>query len=128
MPDITVSYGRSFDFHAFFLGIFIHYWRVFMSNKVQYLHQNKTLQIVCLIDVHILECQHAKCDYWLWKVLWFNCFFFGYFSYNYYLHVWKDIISSNFYKLYVKAEVYKWKVILCKHSFWLICYFHPYSI
>ena len=35
----------------------------------------KLSQIVCLINVHILDYQHAKCDCWLWKVLWFDCVF-----------------------------------------------------
>ena len=35
----------------------------------------KLLQIVCLINVHILVCQHAKCDCRLWKVFWFDCVF-----------------------------------------------------
>ena len=44
----------------------------------------KLSQIVCLINMYILKCQHAKCDCWLWKVLWFNCIFWVFFSYNYY--------------------------------------------
>ena len=39
----------------------------------------KLSQIVCLINVHILICQHAKCDCRLWNVLWFNCVFSGIF-------------------------------------------------
>ena len=35
---------------------------------------NKLSQIVCLINVHILLCQHAKSNCKLWKVLWFNAF------------------------------------------------------
>ena len=35
----------------------------------------KLSQIVCLINVHILECKYAKCDCIIWKVLLFNCVF-----------------------------------------------------
>ena len=31
----------------------------------------KLSQMVCLINMYILKCQHAKCDCWLW----FNCIF-----------------------------------------------------
>ena len=42
--------------------------------------------------------------------------FFGNFLYYYLLlHVSNDITSSNLYRLYVKTEVYWWKVNLCKH-------------
>ena len=41
MRDVTASYGRSFDFIAFLLGIFIHNWRAFMS-EVFYLQQTFT--------------------------------------------------------------------------------------
>ena len=33
-----------------------------------------------MINLYILECQHTKCDCWLWKVLWFSCVFWK-FSY-----------------------------------------------
>ena len=46
MPDVTASYGRPFDFNAF-LGIFMNYWRVFMT-KVLYLHQTFTVFIVLM--------------------------------------------------------------------------------
>ena len=42
----------------------------------------KHSQIVCLINVYILEYQHAKYDCWLWQVFYFA--FFKNFSYNYY--------------------------------------------
>ena len=43
--------------------------RIFMS-KVLYLHQTFT---VCLsINIHILICWRIRCNYKLWKVLWFN--------------------------------------------------------
>ena len=56
----------------------------------------KLTEIVCLINIHILECQDAKCECRLWKVLSFNCVLFGYF--HILLHVWDVIASSNFYK------------------------------
>ena len=41
MLDVTASYGTSLEFIAFFLGIFIHNWRSFMSDLL-YLHQTFT--------------------------------------------------------------------------------------
>ena len=38
MPDVTASYGRPFDFIAF-LGIFIHFWRPFMSELLVNFHR-----------------------------------------------------------------------------------------
>ena len=48
MSDVTASYGRSFDFIAFFGYFHIHYWRVLMS-KVLYLHKtfNKNMNKTC---------------------------------------------------------------------------------
>ena len=34
----------------------------------------KISQIVCLINRYILTCRHARCDYKVQKVIWFNCF------------------------------------------------------
>ena len=39
------------------------------------------LQIVCLINLHILVCQHAKCDCRLQTVFLFNCVFTRIFTY-----------------------------------------------
>ena len=41
----------------------------------------KLSQIVCLINVHILVCQHVKCDCWLWKVFYLICVFWEFFIY-----------------------------------------------
>ena len=77
MPDETTSYGIQFDFITFFVHFHtllltaIHVWVVFSSTKLS--------QIVCLINIHILFCQ---CDCRIWKVLWFNAFFWA-FSYYY---------------------------------------------
>ena len=46
----------------------------FMSELI-YSTSTKLSQIVCLINVHILECQHVKCDCRLWMALWFDAFF-----------------------------------------------------
>ena len=64
----------------------------------------KLSQIVCLVNVHILACQRAKCHCRLRKFL-FR------FLRTLALHIWNVITSSNFYKLYVK----EWKVNLCNH-------------
>ena len=50
-----------------FLSILIHFWWL---NCCIF---TKRSQIVCLIGVHFLKCQHTKCNCRLWKVLWFNC-------------------------------------------------------
>ena len=60
-------------------------FRVFSYIIVDHSYSNwcistKISLIVCLINVHILVCQYAKCDCRLWKDLWFNFFFFGNFS------------------------------------------------
>ena len=59
----------------------------------------KLLQIVYLINVHILLCQLAKYNCRLWKVLWFKLRSWK-FSYII-LHVWHVITSPSFYKLYI---------------------------
>ena len=33
----------------------------------------KLSQIMCLISIHILACQHTRCNYKLWNVSWFCC-------------------------------------------------------
>ena len=58
---------------------FFGYFHTFLTSiQVLYLSQ-----IVCMINVYILKCQHAKCDCCLWKVLWFNCIFWVLFIYYY---------------------------------------------
>ena len=72
MLDVTTSYERPFDFIAF-LGVFSYIIDELLISEVFYLHQT-------FIDyVFDLECQHAKCDCWLWKVL-DSIAFFEYFS------------------------------------------------
>ena len=66
MSDVTAIYGTPLDFIVFF-------W-IFSYNFDDYLCLNyciltKLSQIACLINIHILVCQLAKCDCWLWKVL-----------------------------------------------------------
>ena len=58
-------------FHSNFgyFGYFFSCLNCYISTKLS--------QIVCLIDVHILVYQHAKCGCTLWQVIWFNYFFFG---------------------------------------------------
>ena len=68
----------------------------------------KKSQIMCLINVHILICQYAKCDCRLWKVLWFDPFFWEY-SYTYH------IVLHDFIKL---LQIMCKKVNLCNHL-WL---------
>ena len=69
---------------------------------LKYFIFTKHSQIVYLMNVYILVCQHAKYDCRLWKALWFNRFL-G--NFQLLLHIWNVITSSNFYKLCVKAEV-----------------------
>ena len=56
-----------------FLGIFVH------NYCLKYCIFTKLSQIVYLIDVHMLVCQHTKFDSQLWKVLLFNCIFWEFF-------------------------------------------------
>ena len=56
-----------------FLGIFIHFIDEYSCLK--YCIFTKLSQMVCLINMYILKCQHAKCDCLLWKVLWFHFLF-----------------------------------------------------
>ena len=92
---ITTSYGRPFDFIAFF-GIFIHIhvWSVSIFTKLS--------QIVRLISVNSLVCQHAKCDYRLWKLLLYNCVFW---EFSYITCFWNILTLSNFCRLLcIKVE------------------------
>ena len=66
--EFSVSEFRRFEPNPCFSGIFIHNCRLFMKCFIF----TKLSQIVCLINVYILVCQHAKCDCRLWKLLWFN--------------------------------------------------------
>ena len=43
----------------------------------------KLSQIVRLINVHILVCRYARCNYRLWKVTWFKYICLGIFKYYY---------------------------------------------
>ena len=70
----------------------------------------KLSQIVCLINVHILVYQHAKCNCSLWKDLWFNTFFLA-FSY-----IITCLKRYRFIKLL--QIVYYWKVNFC-NNLWL---------
>ena len=64
---------KVFDFITFF-GYFSYIIDEYSCLK--YCIFTKHSQIVCLTDIHILVCQHVKCDCWLWKV--FYLFFFIY--------------------------------------------------
>ena len=57
-----------------------------------------------LINVRILVCQHAKCECSLWKFFYLICVFWGFLIY-YTTCLKLYITSSNFYKVYFKAEV-----------------------
>ena len=85
-----------------FLGIFYTLWRPYMS-ELLYLH--KLSQIMWLINVHILVNQYAKCECSLWKVLWFNCVSFAEYQFIFHIYVCNVITSTNFWKLFVKAEL-----------------------
>ena len=77
--DVTKSYGRSFDFIAFF-GYFSN---IIDENLcLKYSIFIELSQIMCLMNVHILLYQHAKCDCSLKRVLWFNCIFGNFHTYN----------------------------------------------
>ena len=77
---------------------------------MKYFIFTKHSQIVCLINVHILVCQmwlQVMEGYMIQLRFWV----FSYIT----TYVWKFIASSNFYKLFVKAEVYRWKVNICNY-------------
>ena len=105
LPDVTASYGRPFDFIAFF---WVFSYTIDEYSCLKYFIFNKLLQFVYLINVHILVCQNAKCDCRLWQFLWFNCVFWEFSYINTCVKDYKT--SSNFYKL-SKVEVQIWKVI-----------------
>ena len=69
MPDLTASYGTPL--------ILLRLFGYFHDDHscLNYYIFIKLLQIICLINLHILVCQNAKCDCKLWKILWFNCVF-----------------------------------------------------
>ena len=50
----------------------------------------KLSRIVCLIIIHILVYQHARCDRKLWNALWFYCVFLWIF-----IHFWRLFIMSE---------------------------------
>ena len=70
----------------------------------------KLQQIVCLIDVHILICQHAKYSYRLWKVLLFDSVFREFFIYI------TTCFNQTFKNCLLRQNVYWWKVNLLKYS------------
>ena len=97
-PKVAASYRPPFVFIVFF--------KEFSNNIVDCSCLNcyistKLLQIMCLINVHILEYQHAKCVCNLWTVHWFDrvsCEFSYILYYN---------NLSNFYRLFVEAFMFK---------------------
>ena len=66
MPDVTAIYGTPLDFIAFF---WVFSYIIDEYSCLKYCIFTKLSQIMYLIDVHILVCQHAKYDCMLWKVL-----------------------------------------------------------
>ena len=77
----------------------------------------KLSQFVCLINIHISYVNMSNVTVSYGKFSNLIAFFLGIF------HIITRCFklyrtSSNFYKLYVKAKVYKWKVSLCKYL-WL---------
>ena len=67
MPDVTACFGTFFDFIAFF---WIFSYTFDEHSCLKYCIFTKVSQIVCIINVHFLVCQHAKYDSSLWNVLW----------------------------------------------------------
>ena len=74
MPDVTASYGIPLDIVTIFAN-FAQNWRILISEVFYH--------------THILLCLYARCNYKLWKVLWFDWFFEKF-------YVWYVIFSSNF--------------------------------
>ena len=79
-----------------FLGIFIHYWRAFVS-EVLYHHQtftdcvsNYTFISSCQIRLQVSRYSDLIANFW---------------NFHIFLHVWNVITTSNFCELYIKAEV-----------------------
>ena len=99
MLDVAASYGTPFDFIAFFEFIVDD---IDDHSCLNCSCATKLSQIVCLIDVHTLVCQHTKCNCRLWKILRLGYIFE---DFHILLHVSNVINSPSFYKLYTKAEM-----------------------
>ena len=70
MPDVTASFETPLDYVVYFKEFS---YIIDNYSCLKYYIFTKLSQTVCLINVHILVCQHAKCDCKLWKVLRFYC-------------------------------------------------------
>ena len=81
---------------------------------------SKVSQNICLINTHILIYWHARCQYKLWKALWFYCFFWV-LSYIFDDHSCLNCCISNKLSLIVYpifTDMSKWQIWLeaMKHS------------
>ena len=89
VPYIILNYPKITEFLIFktlclgTLKTLPYVWKIYHKNErhlfITHIF-NKLSQIVRLINVHILVCQHSKSDCSIWRVLWFNCVFWE-FSY-----------------------------------------------
>ena len=82
MPDLTASYGTPFDFIVLF---WVFTYIINELSCLKYCIFIKLSQIVCLINVHIFECLHVKCDCWLTESFPIQFHFLGIFIYYYIL-------------------------------------------
>ena len=101
IPVVTASYEMPFNliFDCFFSSIidehsFLKYF-IFIQHS----------QIVCIINIHILVCQHAKYDCRLWKVLWFNCIIWKFSNIFTCLKRLSFVKLRQNYRLYVETDV-----------------------
>ena len=76
----TSSYGMLFDFLAFFTYFPIIFDQYSCLKNCIF---TKLSLDVSLFNTHILVSQHAKCDYWLWRVFLLNNVFWESFIYYY---------------------------------------------
>ena len=103
MPNVTASYGTLLEFLAFFKEF------LYITDDyscLRYCIFTKFSQITCLINIHILECQHARCDCNLWNVP-FNFNLLLIFSENVFLHLSKRVFicfKTCFYTFYAPKK------------------------
>ena len=74
---------KSWKTHLFYCIFWVFQYIIVEHSSLKYCIFSKLSQIVCLINVYILICQHTKCDCRLWKVLWFN---YGLWEFSYYYY------------------------------------------
>ena len=66
MSDVTASYGTLLDL------LLVFSYTIDDHSCLKRCIFTKFSQIVCLINTYILICRYARCNYKLWKVLWFD--------------------------------------------------------